>query len=1453
MNLSNQKKDNNKKDNNKKDNNKKDNKKEKKILVKGKEDKVVKNNKKETKILNDNSVKQEVFNILPTNSKNKIDSILTKKGYEIVKKTLDDKELEVLKKELTVEPYIPGEENVKSFPVFSETKTKITIPRFYGIKKYGLPKSCSLTYTSSNYKFLGSLRENQVKIMDKTIPYLNQNYGGILSVPCAMGKCLIKGTKIMMYTGVFKNVEDIKVGDLLMGDDSTPRRVLSLARGREEMFDIIPTKGEKYTVNRSHILSLKWGTERSESINKIKYKKGDIIDISVDDYLKLPKMFNESRASPLRGYRVPIDFPKRDVLIDPYMIGYWLGDGDSSGSIITTAEKEVVDYFTENLKKYDLNLKQGKRTETTRHDMHYKITSGAYDSDSEEWTKDDSKLNKFTQSLKYYNLINNKHIPYEYKCNSREVRLAVLAGLIDSDGSLNHNKKGYDLCLKNEKLLDDVIYLSRSLGFACYKTECKRTCTNAPNGPKEGIYYRTFITGNNIHEVPVLLERKKALYKSQAKDPLNYGITVKSVGIGDYYGFEIDGNRRFVLGDFTVTHNTVMTLYLGAYLQAKMFVVVHKSFLLDQWVSRAKQFTDAKVGILRQNKIPDPDCDIVIGMIQSISMKDYEDKIFEGFKLLVVDECFPYRQNILTEKGPIEIGKLHELWSKNENLPLIKSFNEKTQTFEYKKMTYAWRKKAKKLIKIHIGKKKIICTPNHKFLTNNGYIEANKLNNNHLLYGIYNNRLDENVISRCLNDDQLQVVLGSFLGDGNISMHNNRYRLRVIHGYNQKEYCEWKANIFNTKIEFIEKNGFSSKKAVRFTTKTFDLPNEIPKNKTTCPQWIIDKIDYRAIAIWYMDDGSINKKATNITISTCSFDEDTQKRLVEKLNSLGIDCKYFKSKYFYIRINEKGVKKLISEIYKYMHPSIKYKLETQSFVKFVEDLNKVKMLNDGIINFNNVIFNDLNNIPKNLLKDNQYVKYKYLNEQESLALYKICDKCEKLCFHNYLRIGKYDYISCKNCKKVNNKVDYNYNITDMNKYQWNNQFLDYGFCRITKTELCEMKKAYENVFDIEVEDNHNFVVCGINSTGVIVHNCHHYASPVFSRGLQKCGAPYIFALSATPFRPDKLTKVLFWNMGNIYYRQKTKVNKQVICKIFRFKSKDKLFIEKKQWRNGEMKASHTKMINNFVQIKSRNQQIINILNELRKYPERKVLVLSGRKEHLKYLKDSIDQKIGEDIESGILEPFEYRTYYYMGGMKPRQRKEAEDYGDMLFGTYDMAHEGLDIDRLNTIVLATSKKNIVQSVGRVMRKILKIGDLRPLIIDMRDEISIYKNQGDKRIKQYKKGKYKIENYYIQDDKILTLDEFLIDEYNMKKDEIKEYKQEHPDEEYIAKWENILDLQKVQEEDEKLNANAEIIELDPNDEDIDKDSDDEKELDDEEEDSDDEDNNKFKKVNYQNYLF
>ena len=667
----------------------------------------------------------------------------------------------------------------------------IRIPRYYGIQKFGLP---TLTKYKKNkpakIKFNGTLRDYQIPIVDTCLNHIVTKGGGLLVVPCGTGKCLGIGTQIIMYDGTIKNVEDIKIGDRLMGDDSTPRNVLSLARGREEMYNIIDINGENYIVNKSHILSLKSTT--------------CIVDVSVQDYIN--NYLNNNIN--LKGYRVAINFEQQEIFTDPYLMGCQLSD----------------------------------------------------------------------------------EIPYIYKCNSFDVRLKVLAGLLDS-----YFSDKFEIIQKNNKLAHDIVFLCRSLGFSSYKTTF--------NNIEDNCIYHVVTLNGNFLQIPILKPKNNYQHINNLIN-LEYDIVIKPLGIDNYYGFELDGNHRFLLGDLTVTHNTSMAIYIASQLKAKTLIITHKTFLQEQWIARCKQFTNSNVGIIRQKIVDIDNKDFVIAMIQSLAKRNYDPEIFKQFDFVVCDET------------------------------------------------------------------------------------------------------------------------------------------------------------------------------------------------------------------------------------------------------------------------------------------------------------------------------------------------------------------------------------------------------------------------------------------------------------------HHFSSRCFSQALAKCSAKYTMGLTATPYRSDGLMHVVNWFLGDIMYEKRIKTNNQVVVKIITFKSTDPLFKEKKRWIQGKVRPDCVKMITNLIQIKQRNEHIINIINSLRKSGERKILILSGRKEHLNELKSAVDLLIQSDIDNGLVDGDENRTYFYTGETKKNDRFEAEQYADILFATYDMAHEGLDIDRLNTIILATPKPDVNQAVGRIMRKILKTGDIRPLIIDIVDKLSIFVGQSEKREKFYEKSKYISQYYYMLNENFIS---------------------------------------------------------------------------------------------------
>lgn len=390
----------------------------------------------------------------------------------------------------------------------------------------------------------------------------------LVVLPTGVGKCHGVDTPILMHDGTIKKVQDVVTGDLLMGPDSKARQVLSLARGREMLYRVTPVKGDSYVVNESHILSLKQTGLSSNPKYESQKGKGKIVNISVKDYLNSSKHFKHVH----KGWRTGVEFDVEsidDQYLPPYLLGLWLGDGTSIGSEITTADEEIVGYL------YSFVKDTGQSITTKRQPNN---ASSVY-----AITGNRMRSNTTRQSLKQHGLMNNKHIPHVYKTADRQDRLALLAGILDSDGFATNGC--YEVVFKSKQLTDDLLFLARSLGFAAYTKSCKKTCTN--NGVT-GDYFRTFISGD-FSEVPTIVGRHKNQVRKQVKSVLVTGITVEPIGVGDYYGFEITGDHLYLLGDFTVTHNTLIKAEYARrnYVQGKLTIIfAHRDVLLGQ-ISRA--------------------------------------------------------------------------------------------------------------------------------------------------------------------------------------------------------------------------------------------------------------------------------------------------------------------------------------------------------------------------------------------------------------------------------------------------------------------------------------------------------------------------------------------------------------------------------------------------------------------------------------------------------------------------------------------------------------------------------------------------------------------------------------------------------------------------------------------------------------------------------------------------
>ncbi len=289
-------------------------------------------------------------------------------------------------------------------------------------------------------------------------------------------------------------------------------------------------------------------------------------------------------------------------------------------------------------------------------------------------------------------------------------------------------------------------------------------------------------------------------------------------------------------------------------------------------------------------------------------------------------------------------------------------------------------------------------------------------------------------------------------------------------------------------------------------------------------------------------------------------------------------------------------------------------------------------------------------------------------------------------------------------------------------------------------------KIQQNTVDVEEKDiviamlqsismkdypSHIFETFGF----VIIDECHHLGAEVFSKALPKINTRYMLGLSATPDRKDGLRKVFEFYLGDMVFCIKGREPEKVLVNLIEYNCINPNFC--KEYTNFKGQIIAPKMINQIGEDPERLKLIIEELKSLIEQ-KRKILILSDRRNHLSDIKKEIDL-IYNDI-----------TGYYVGGTKQEILRESENK-QIILGTYSMASEGMDIPALNTIILATPKTDVEQSVGRILREKKEVRLFDPLIIDIIDQIPNFIRQSQHRKRFYKKNNYIISKKKINEKK------------------------------------------------------------------------------------------------------
>jgi hypothetical protein len=376
------------------------------------------------------------------------------------------------------------------------------------------------------------------------------------------GKCLGRGTPVIMYDGRVVPVEKVGAGDLLMGPDSQPRRVLSTNREHGALRRIVPVKGDAWICNDVHVMTLVY------SIG------GDVSDISLDEFEKLPA-YKREKFKLFQPDSVQFPTPETPAHVSPYFLGVWLGDGTHCGD-----ERRASVLGGVAVSKPDPEIERACHEEAERWDLRC-VNHAAEDKCptfalvGREW-RHNPLLTEMRALMR-----DGIRIPPRYLLGSRQERLELLAGLLDTDGHLTNGC--YEIVQLRPQLADDITFLARSLGFRV---------TSRPKIVNGASYVRMFISGDGSI-LPLRIPRKISAPRRINKNALRTGFVVENAGEGDFFGFTLDGDGRFMLGDFTVTHNTkaMVDTALREQAQRQRIVVAvrTKQVLVDELEPRVRK------------------------------------------------------------------------------------------------------------------------------------------------------------------------------------------------------------------------------------------------------------------------------------------------------------------------------------------------------------------------------------------------------------------------------------------------------------------------------------------------------------------------------------------------------------------------------------------------------------------------------------------------------------------------------------------------------------------------------------------------------------------------------------------------------------------------------------------------------------------------------------------------
>jgi hypothetical protein len=360
------------------------------------------------------------------------------------------------------------------------------------------------------------------------------------------GKALRNDQHLYYTDGSIRPIGLAKVGDEIFGSDGRPTNILGVyPQGKVNLYELELSDGRKSICCDEHLWTV-------YDYQAKKYKTLPLKEIMADGW-----MYNRQRQGgkkqTIYKYFLPInkavDYTLANKMpVDPYYLGLWLGDGTKRTTSVTTADKEIEDFLINYANEVGLRIREevvdGCKT------IHLVNKKGA-----------DNKIFNILRELK---VIVEKHIPYLYKVASKQDRMALLQGLMDTDGTINAGGSDISFTSASKVLAYDVLELARSLGIHA-KIEHKVGNYTKKDGNLNTFYKVLMYTNKPVFRLSRKLQRIDSYNVNRVgkieRVPI---INIKQVESDFATCIRVDNdNKEFLTNDFIVTHNSVILASLA--------------------------------------------------------------------------------------------------------------------------------------------------------------------------------------------------------------------------------------------------------------------------------------------------------------------------------------------------------------------------------------------------------------------------------------------------------------------------------------------------------------------------------------------------------------------------------------------------------------------------------------------------------------------------------------------------------------------------------------------------------------------------------------------------------------------------------------------------------------------------------------------------------------------------